>query len=69
MERLKEMAMQQKREAVSQTSADSSVRCCKNCGAPRAKQDGLSKCAYCGYEFFDVTLTQGIHIQKEDNSK
>jgi uncharacterized Zn finger protein (UPF0148 family) len=41
---------------------------CPNCGAGRAKQDGLTRCAYCGYRFFDVELDNGIHLKKEDNS-
>jgi len=69
VERLKEIALQQKREKLIKTSADSSVRSCTNCGAPRGKLDGLTKCAYCGFEFLEVKLTDGIHIQKEDNSK
>lgn len=40
---------------------------CPNCGAGRAQQDGLTHCAYCGYEFMSVTLTDGLHIKKEDN--
>jgi len=42
---------------------------CPNCGAGRAKMDGLTKCAYCGYEFLKVELSDGLHIKKEDNSK
>lgn len=45
------------------------VRTCPNCGAGRAKQDGLTKCAYCGYSFYNGSLTDGIYIKKEDNSK
>jgi uncharacterized Zn finger protein (UPF0148 family) len=41
---------------------------CPNCGAGRAKQDGLTHCAYCGHEFLAVKLTDGIFIKKEDNS-
>jgi uncharacterized Zn finger protein (UPF0148 family) len=41
---------------------------CPNCGAGRAKQDGLTHCAYCGHEFLSVKLTDGIFIKKEDNS-
>lgn len=42
---------------------------CPNCGAGRAKIDGLTKCAYCGHEFLTVVLTDGIQIKKEDNSR
>ncbi|PDS25123.1 hypothetical protein B0A77_05445 [Flavobacterium branchiophilum] len=41
---------------------------CPNCGAGRAKQEGLTHCAYCGHEFLAVKLTDGIFIKKEDNS-
>lgn len=41
---------------------------CPNCGAGRAKQDGLTNCAYCGFEFINVKLTDGVYIKKEDNS-
>jgi uncharacterized Zn finger protein (UPF0148 family) len=41
---------------------------CPNCGAGRAKQDGLTHCAYCGYQFLDVELDDGIYLKKEDNS-
>ncbi len=42
---------------------------CPNCGAGRAKQEGVTNCAYCGFTFIQVTLTDGLHIKKEDNSK
>lgn len=42
---------------------------CPNCGAGRAKQDGLTRCAYCGYRFLDVELDDGIYLTKEDNSR
>jgi uncharacterized protein (DUF983 family) len=41
---------------------------CPNCGAGRAKQDGLTHCAYCGHRFLDVKLDDGIYLKKEDNS-
>ena len=45
------------------------VRDCPNCGAGRAKQEGLTHCAYCDFEFLSVRLTDGINIKKEHNSK
>ncbi len=42
---------------------------CPNCGAGRAKDDGLTHCAYCGFEFLSVKITDGIHLKKEDNSR
>lgn len=44
------------------------VAVCPACGAGRAKQDGLTHCAYCGFEFLSVTLTDGLYLKKEDNS-
>ncbi|MDR2132837.1 MAG: hypothetical protein LBP30_05760 [Clostridiales Family XIII bacterium] len=41
---------------------------CPNCGAGRAKQDGLTHCAYCGHRFLDVNLDDGVYLKKEDNS-
>lgn len=38
---------------------------CPNCGAGRAKRDGVKKCAYCGFEFIQHDHTQGIHLTKE----
>jgi uncharacterized Zn finger protein (UPF0148 family) len=48
--------------------ANMEARDCPNCGAGRAKQDGLTHCAYCSFEFIAVQLTDGLHIKKEDNS-
>lgn len=48
--------------------AQMNVRDCPNCGAGRAKQDGITHCAYCGFEFISVKLTDGVYIKKEDNS-
>jgi uncharacterized Zn finger protein (UPF0148 family) len=45
------------------------ARDCPNCGAGRAKQDGLTHCAYCQFEFLSVKLTDGLNVKKEDNSK
>lgn len=50
------------------TEAKMNSKDCPNCGAGRAKQDGLTHCAYCGFEFLSVKLTDGIYIKKEDNS-
>ncbi|MDR2638224.1 MAG: hypothetical protein LBC09_00120 [Helicobacteraceae bacterium] len=51
------------------TKAKTEAKLCPNCGAPRAKQDGLTRCAYCGYKFIDAALTDGVYIKAEDNSK
>ncbi len=50
------------------TEAKMNAKDCPNCGAGRAKQDGLTHCAYCGFEFLNLKLTDGVYIKKEDNS-
>jgi uncharacterized Zn finger protein (UPF0148 family) len=50
------------------TEAKMNTKDCPNCGAGRAKQDGITHCAYCGFEFLSVKLTDGLYIKKEDNS-
>lgn len=50
------------------TEAKMNAKDCPNCGAGRAKQDGVTHCAYCGFEFLSVKLTDGLYIKKEDNS-
>ncbi len=70
LERMKQKALEQKSyggEFVEE-SAKVNARVCPNCGAGRAVQEGLTYCAYCGFEFLSVKLTDGINIKKEDNS-
>lgn len=71
LERMKQKATQQKNYGGEYTeeSAKMNSRVCTNCGAGRAEQDGLTHCAYCGFEFLAVKLTNGININKEDNSR
>lgn len=71
LEKMKQKAMQQKSyggESIEE-SAKVNTRTCPNCGAGRTQQDGLTHCAYCDFEFLSVTLSDGINIKKEDNSK
>ncbi|HEX6432293.1 MAG TPA: hypothetical protein VF008_31590 [Niastella sp.] len=71
LEKMKQKAVQQKSyggEFVEE-SAKMNAGTCPNCGAGRAEQDGLTHCAYCGFEFLSVKLTDGINIKKEDNSQ
>ncbi len=70
VEKMKLKAQSQKNYGGETESRDAAVgaRDCPNCGAARAKQDGLTKCAYCNFEFIQAPLTDGIHIKKEDNS-
>lgn len=45
-------------------SAKISAVTCPNCGAPRAREDGLTRCAFCGHEFMGVKLSDGLHLKK-----
>jgi hypothetical protein len=45
------------------------VTICPRCGAPRTKSTGLTRCAYCDYSFLDVTVTNGIFLTDQDNSR
>lgn len=54
---------------VEKVNAQMDARICPNCGAGRNKQDGLTLCAYCGFEFIKGSLSNGIYIKKEDNSR
>lgn len=66
---MKRLAMQQKREQLVEQQAASSVATCPQCGAGRAKHDGLTACAYCGFAYTHAVLTDGIHIKDTDNSR
>jgi uncharacterized Zn finger protein (UPF0148 family) len=70
VERMKLKALEQKNYGgeIEIKDANMGARDCPNCGAARAKQDGLTKCAYCNFEFIIAPLTDGLHIKKEDNS-
>lgn len=71
LEKLKAKAQAQEKYGGPITEKEASIgtRTCPNCGAGRAKDDGLTHCAYCGFEFLQVTLTDGLHIKKDDNSR
>lgn len=70
LEKLKEKAKQQEnyggKAEINEAKMD--VKDCPNCGAGRAVHDGITNCAYCGFEFIRVKLTDGVHLKKEDNS-
>ncbi|HVI44495.1 MAG TPA: hypothetical protein VM802_06485 [Chitinophaga sp.] len=70
LERLKQKAATQENYGgeVVKEDAKMKVRDCPECGAGRAYQHGLTACAYCGFVFMDVKLTDGVHIKKENNS-
>jgi len=70
LEKLKQTALQQKNYGgeVKKEEASIDVRDCPNCAAGRAFRHGLTSCAYCGFVFMTVPLTDGIHIKKENNS-
>lgn len=68
-ERMKQKAMTQKNYGHELEYPDRGpqmdVTNCPNCGAGRTKQDGLTHCAYCGFEFLSISLTNGIHIKNQ----
>lgn len=70
LEKLKEKAAAQENyggEAAA-SGAQIDAVACPNCGAGRAKHDGVTHCAYCGFEFLAVKLGDGLHIKSSDNS-
>ncbi len=73
LERMKQRSQAQKKygDDIFQPKdmAEIDTQDCPNCGAGRAKRDGVTHCAYCGYEFIQTTLDDGIYITKEDNSR
>ncbi len=68
IERMKQQAMSQKPYGgeIKQEEAQISTRTCPNCGAGRALRDDLTECAYCGFEFMDTTLDEGIFINTKN---
>lgn len=70
LEKLKQQALSQQNYGgdVPQEEAKMEARDCPNCGAGRAYRDGLTSCAYCGFSFMNIKLTDGIHIKKDNNS-
>jgi uncharacterized Zn finger protein (UPF0148 family) len=70
LDNLKKTAAAQKSYLLYEKAAppEMAAAVCPNCGAGRAKQDGLTHCAYCGHRFIDVELDDGIYLKKEDNS-
>jgi uncharacterized Zn finger protein (UPF0148 family) len=71
IERMKLKAQSQRNYGGEIESKNASMKAvtCENCGAGRAKNDGLTKCAYCGFEFISTELSDGLYIKKEDNSR
>jgi len=70
LQKLRQKAMEQKNYGgeINKEEAKIEARDCPNCGAGRAYRDGLTNCAYCGFTFITTTLSDGIHIKKENNS-
>lgn len=70
LDKLKEKAANQQNYGGDATppAAKMDAETCPQCGAGRAKQDGVTHCAYCGFEFIAVQLTDGLHIRSSDNS-
>jgi uncharacterized Zn finger protein (UPF0148 family) len=70
LERLKQKAVSQENYGgeIKEEDAKMEVRDCPECGAGRAYRQGLTACAYCGFKFMTVKLTNGVHIKNENNS-
>ena len=71
LEKLKAKAQAQEKYGgeIKAQDANMAANTCANCGAGRAKEDGVTHCAYCGHAFMQVKLTDGLNIKKEDNSR
>ncbi|MGE9311300.1 hypothetical protein ACLOAU_06630 [Niabella sp. CJ426] len=71
LEKLKAKAQAQEKYGgeIKAQDANMGANTCPNCGAGRAKEDGVTHCAYCGHAFMQVKLTDGLNIKKEDNSR
>ena len=71
LDKLKEKAKNQENYGgmPEEKSAKMDARDCPGCGAGRAKMDGITTCAYCGFEFISNPISDGIYLKKEDNSK
>lgn len=68
IQKMKKTLQSQKREQPRQNAPELNIITCPNCGAGRAKSDGLTHCAYCNFEFIKARITDGIHLKKSDNS-
>lgn len=70
VEKLKQQAVSQQNYGgdIPREDARMDARDCPSCGAGRAFRHGLTNCAYCGFSFMDIKLTDGIHIKKNNNS-
>lgn len=68
IQKMKQTLQNQKRAPQEQITPTLSLLTCPNCGAGRAKRDGLTHCAYCNFEFIKPKITDGIHLKKTDNS-
>lgn len=70
LERLRQQALLQENYGgeIKYEAAKVDALDCPECGAGRAFADGLTLCAYCGFKFMAVSLSDGIHIKKINNS-
>lgn len=70
LDRLKQQAATQQHYGgdINPEEAKMDIRDCPGCGAGRAFEKGLTACAYCGFVFMEVKLTDGVNIKKENNS-
>lgn len=70
VERMKLKAIQQEKYGgvADEKAATVAAQDCPNCGAGRAKHTGVTHCAYCGYQFIEQKINDGIHLKNDDNS-
>lgn len=70
LDRLKQQSLLQENYGgeIRYEKAKMQVLDCPECGAGRAFSDGLTRCAYCGFKFMEVSLSDGIHIKKINNA-
>jgi uncharacterized Zn finger protein (UPF0148 family) len=71
IERLKLQSQQQEQSGgdFMNKPAELGIQDCPNCGAGRAKRDGVTKCVYCNYEFISTKIEDGINLKSTDNSR
>lgn len=71
LQKLKQKTADQKHYGgkAEEKAAEMGAKDCPNCGAGRAKHDGVTHCAYCSFEFIKTKITKGLHIDESDNSK
>lgn len=70
-ERMKLKGQKQKKYGgeIKERKAKLGAKDCPNCGAGRVKNEGVTHCSYCGFEFISEEITKGIYLKESDNSQ